>query len=120
MCGATPACKIPSLGTKMSPDRRLFADGGFTDNTCDDVFDSKEHGRVAIRLRPNNTVDRVQEWDIAKIHKAVLLSSLYASSQFKSNRDDNINVDVNGLNDWNFTKSSKTVDEEWQIGYSSP
>jgi predicted acylesterase/phospholipase RssA len=118
MCGATPAHKIESLGTKMSPDRRLFVDGGFTDNTVDAVFDSKHAPSICLRLRPDQTVDRVQEWDLPSIHKAVFLSSLYASSQWKSERSDHKRMDVYGVNDWNFTKDAKRVEQEWNMGYS--
>jgi predicted acylesterase/phospholipase RssA len=119
MCGVTPAAQIPSLGTKLSPDIRLFADGGFTDNTCDDVFDHKKNPRIALRLKPDYTISRVREWELAKIHQAVILSSLYASSQWKSKRKDGLNVDVNGVNDWRFNKDPRRVEYEWEIGYST-
>lgn len=119
MAGATPACHIPSLGTALSPDVRLFADGGYTDNTVDGVFDVMEAPRVLLRLAPNAEVQRVRPGDVAGIHGAVLASALYAASQPKSRRTDGLVVDVEGQNDWDMHKATLQVEQEWQRGCDS-
>lgn len=119
MAGVTPACHIPSLGTALSPDVRLFADGGYTDNTVDGVWDVMEAPRVLLRLAPNAEVQRVRPGDVAGIHGAVLASALYAASQPKSRRADGLVVDVEGGNDWDMRKAILQTEQEWQRGYDS-
>ena len=119
MAGVTPACAIPSLGTPLSPDVRLFADGGYVDNTVDGVFDAMEAPRVLLRLAPNADVQRIRSGDISGIHGAVLASALYAASQPKSRRTDGLVVDVEGANDWKMAKAVLQTEQEWQRGYDS-
>lgn len=119
MAAVTPACRIPSLGTPLSPDVRLFCDGGYTDNTVDGVWDVMDAPRVLLRLAPDGDVRRVREGDISAIHGAVLASALYAASQPKSRRTDGLVVDVEGANDWKMQKATLVVEQEWQRGYDS-
>ena len=119
MAGATPACHIHSLGTALSPDVRLFADGGYVDNTVDGVWDAMEAPRVLLRLEPDHEVRRVRPGDVAGIHGATLASALYATSQPKSRRSDGLVVDVRGRNDWDMRKHLLQTEEEWRVGYDS-
>jgi predicted acylesterase/phospholipase RssA len=119
MAGVTPACSIPSLGTVLSPDVRLFADGGYTDNTVDQVWDAQEAPRVLLRLAPSDDVRRVRPGDVAGIHGAVMQSALWASSQPKSKRVDGCVVDVDGGNSWDFRKDPLAIEAEWRKGYDS-
>lgn len=119
MAFATPACRIPSLGSPLSPDVRLFVDGGWTDNTVDAVWDRRTDPRILLRLKPDDNVRRIREGDVAGIHGAVLSSALWASSQPKSHRTDGLVVDVDGHNDWAFLKDVGRIDAEWQRGYDS-
>lgn len=119
MAMVTPACRIPSLGSALSPDVRLFVDGGWTDNTVDSVWDGKDHPRVLLRLPPSDDVRRVRVGDITGIHGAVLQSALWAASLPKSRRSDGVVVDVDGSNDWDFTKVPDVIDTEWGRGYDS-
>lgn len=119
MCGVTPSARIQSLGTDLSPDIRLFADGGFTDNTCDHVFDGKQFPRLLVRLKPDDGVVRVRPGDVIGVHRAVILSMLHAPNLLKSRRNDGAIMNVNGHNDWSFKKDELQIDAEWSIGYNS-
>lgn len=120
MCGITPACQIPSLSTaKYSPDIRLFADGGWTDNTTDSVFDIKNTARVLLRLRNDDSIERVRKGDLLGIAKGVLKCSLYAANQIKSKQSRGLVVDVDAVNNWNFKKTPQMVDINYNRGIGS-
>lgn len=120
MCGITPACQIPSLSTaKFSPDIRLFADGGWTDNTSDGVFDSKNVPRVLLRLRNDDAIERVRKGDLLGIAKGVLKCSLYATNQIKSKQPRGLVIDVDAVNNWNFKKTPQMVDINYNKGIGS-
>lgn len=118
MGGATPACAIPTLGSRMSPDIRLFADGGYTDNTVDHVFDHKIEPRVLLKLAPNE-LKRVRFGDVAAIHGAVFNALFYAQGLPKSRRSDGLVIEVPAAGGWEFNKTADRVNEEYKTGYSS-
>jgi predicted acylesterase/phospholipase RssA len=116
MAFATPACKIPSLGTKLSPDIRLFSDGGYTDNTVDDVFDNLPCPRILFRLKDEDFPKRIRDGDVFGIHGAVFRSMLWSANKPKSKRHDGLIVPVNVKNDWDFTKTKKRIQSEYLSG----
>lgn len=118
MAGVTPAAIIPSLGTAMSPDVRLWADGGYTDNTVDHVWDSKTSPRVLLRLAGGGR-DRIYPGEAVGIAGAVVRAGLWAQSQPKSRRDDGIVVEVPSSGGWDFKKDRRAVTAEWTAGYDA-
>lgn len=116
---ATPAVPIPSLGTKLSPDVRLFCDGGWTDNTCDHAWEKGAHPRIMLRLAPDNSVVRTRPGDLLGIGKAVLRSSLFAQNQLKSKRYDGKVIDLPFRNNWDFFKSAEQVEAEYDKGHGA-
>lgn len=119
LCGVTPAATIPSLGTDLSPDVRLWGDGGLCDNTVDAVWDHKAEPRVALRLSPSREVSRLRPGDLPGILSALPLCLMWAASTWKSRRLDGCDVDVDGVNDWAFRKDEGRVLREWTQGYDS-
>lgn len=117
MFGVTPAAVIPSLGTDLSPDVRLWGDGGLTDNTVDGVWDHKAEPRVALRLTPRHEVTRLRPGDVAGILAALPMCLMWGASTWKSRRMDGCDVDVAGANDWSFRKDEARVMREWGAGY---
>jgi predicted acylesterase/phospholipase RssA len=119
MCGVTPAAQIGSLGTALSPDVRLWGDGGLTDNTVDDVWDQKTEPRVALRLTPRHEVTRLRPGDVAGILAALPMCLMWGASTWKSRRMDGCDVDVDGVNDWSFRKDETRIMREWSWGYDN-
>jgi predicted acylesterase/phospholipase RssA len=119
MCGIVPASSIPSLGSELSPDVRLFGDGGLTDNTVDGVWDAKKEPRVSIALDAPDDGTRLRPGDVAGILAAIPRALLWAPSQRKSKRHDGLDVDVKAANDWAFRKSPDRVVREWGAGYDA-
>jgi hypothetical protein len=123
MCGVTPAAKIPSLGSDLSPDIRLFGDGGLTDNTVDGAWDGMLAPRVALRLAQQDgdtqPEQRIRDGDVPKILAAIPRALLWGASAWKSRRTDGLDVDVDGTNDWSFKKSETRILGEWANGYDS-
>jgi hypothetical protein len=118
MSGITPARAIPSLGTSLSPDVRLWGDGGLCDNTADHVWDSKPQRRALIRCQPDHEVSRVRDGDVVGIAAAQVRAMLYAQGTIKSRRDDGLVVDV-PRGPWDFYKSPDRVVREWGAGYDA-
>lgn len=122
MCGVTPAAQIPSLGTALSPDIRLWGDGGLTDNTVDGVWDHKREPRVGVRFSRSDVVEpdqRLRPGDVPGILAALPRALMWGASAWKSRRVDGCDVDVDGVNDWAFRKESARVHKEWGAGYDS-
>jgi len=121
MCGVVPAAVIPSIGTELSPDVRLYGDGGLTDNTVDAVWDHKPEPRVSIRLgeAPMDPSARIRPGDVPAILAAIPRALLWAPSQRKSKRTDGLDVDVDAVNDWAFRKNQQRVEREWSTGYDT-
>lgn len=90
---------IPSLGTELSPDVRLFFDGGYVDNLPDDVFDFAPAPTVAVRLRHRSGIVRVREGDPLAQALAIAGAVTFAACQRKSRRRDHdgIVVDVDAI-----------------------
>lgn len=123
MCGVTPAAVIGSLGTDLSPDIRLWGDGGLTDNTVDGVWDAKPEPRVALRLARHDgdtdPDDRLRPGDVPGILAALPQCLMWGASTWKSRRMDGCDVEVDGHNDWAFKKDEARVLAEWADGYDS-
>lgn len=123
MCGVTPAATIPSLGSVLSPDVRLWGDGGLTDNTVDGVWDGKPEPRVALRLARHDgdtdPDDRLRPGDVPGILAALPACLMWGASCWKSRRMDGCDVEVDGVNDWAFRKDETRVLAEWADGYDS-
>jgi predicted acylesterase/phospholipase RssA len=124
MCGVTPAAQIGSLGTELSPDIRLWGDGGLSDNTVDGVWDHKREPRVGLRLSRHDgdttdPDDRLRPGDVAGILAALPRALMWGASSWKSRRMDGADVEVDGVNDWSFRKDSARVHREWGEGYDS-
>ena len=123
MCGVTPAATIGSLGTELSPDVRLWGDGGLTDNTVDGVWDGKPEPRVALRLSRHegdtDPDDRLRPGDVPGILAALPQCLMWGASAWKSRRMDGADVEVDGVNDWAFRKDESRVLREWSEGYDS-
>jgi len=123
MCGVTPAATITSLGTALSPDIRLWGDGGLTDNTVDGVWDHKPDPRVGLRLaRHEGDTDpdqRLRPGDVPGILAALPACLMWGASCWKSRRMDGCDVEVDGHNDWAFRKDEARVLREWADGYDS-
>ena len=124
MCGVTPAAVIGSLGTALSPDIRLWGDGGLTDNTVDGVWDHKREPRVGLRLSRHDgdttdPDDRLRPGDVPGILAALPQCLMWGASAWKSRRNDGCDVEVDGINDWAFRKDSARVHREWGEGYDS-
>jgi predicted acylesterase/phospholipase RssA len=118
MCGVVPASAIPSLGTEMSPDIRLFGDGGLSHNTVDDVWDHKPEPRVSLALAPSDAGVRLRPGDIPGILAAIPRALLWAAGQRRSMRH-GLDVDIDAANDWAFQKSPARCATEWAQGYDS-
>jgi hypothetical protein len=109
---------VPSLGTELSPDIRLFYDIGWTDNTSDHVFDDMPEARIAIRLE-RMSLKRVRKGDYAAMLKSYGRAALYAASAWKSRRQrDGLNISLPVVYDtgFDFSKTAEQVDKEWQLG----
>lgn len=119
LCGVVPAAQIPSLGTELSPDVRLFGDGGLTDNTVDGVWDGKHDERVSLRLAGSSDHPRLRPGDVAGILAAIPRALMWAASEHKSIRRGGLDIDVFGANDWVFQKSPGRCHKEWAQGYDS-
>lgn len=123
MCGVTPAATIPSLGSVLSPDVRLWGDGGLCDNTVDGVWDGKPEPRVALRLARHDgdtdPDDRLRPGDVPGILAALPACLMWGASTWKSRRMDGLDVEVDGHNDWAFRKDEARVLKEWADGYDS-
>lgn len=124
MCGVTPAAVIPSLGTDLSPDIRLWGDGGLCDNTVDNVWDHKREPRVGLRLSQHDgdttdPDDRLRPGDVPGILAALPQCLMWGASTWKSRRMDGCDVEVDGVNDWAFKKNSARVHREWGEGHDS-
>lgn len=123
MCGVTPAATIPSLGTELSPDIRLWGDGGLTDNTVDGIWDAHRDPRVALRLARHDVdthpSERIRDGDLPKILAALPRALMWGASTWKSRRMDGLDVDVDGVNDWSFRKTETRILGEWADGYDS-
>lgn len=123
MCGVTPAAVIGSLGTELSPDIRLWGDGGLTDNTVDGVWDHKPEPRVALRLSRHegdtDPDDRLRPGDVPGILAALPQCLMWGASTWRSRRMDGLDVEVDGTNDWAFRKDEARVLREWTAGYDS-
>jgi len=121
MCGVVPAAVIPSIGTELSPDIRLYGDGGLTDNTVDSVWDHKPEPRVSVRLgeAPMDPAGRIRPGDVPAILSAIPRALLWAPSQRKSRRTDGLDVDIDAVNDWAFRKNKQRVEREWSTGYDT-
>jgi predicted acylesterase/phospholipase RssA len=89
--------RIPSLGTTMSPDLRLFFDGGFTDNLPDHVFDDEHEPTISVRLGqfPGGIV-RVQSGDPIGQAFAVARAVTFAQCRSKSRREV-VRVDIDAV-----------------------
>lgn len=87
-----PFVPVPSLGTVMSPDVRLFIDGGFTDNLPDHVFDHQIERTVSVALNVDES-SRVRPGDALAQCLAVMRAVTFSQSQRKSRRH-TINVDI--------------------------
>lgn len=117
--GISGCTKIPSLGTAMSPDVRLFVDSGRTDNTCDGVWRDRPEPTVAFRLAtPPGPERRVFEGELIEQLIAEEMVSLWAANQTKTGPGDFV-IDVGGANDWRFSKSAAQCRREIQQGYDS-
>lgn len=99
---------IPSLGTAVSPDVRLFFDGGFVDNLPDHVFAEHREPTVSLSLVPDvDDIVRVRPFQQdakAALHQAIAVarSITYAQAQRKNPRSDGAHVAIkafgSGLN----------------------
>lgn len=118
MCGVVPASAIPSLGTDLSPDARLFGDGGLTDNTVDAVWDHRPEHRVSLSLSPRDSGVRIRPGDIPGILAAIPRALMWAAGQRRSMRH-GLDVDIDGVNDWAFCKSPARCHTEWETGYDA-
>lgn len=104
---------MPSMGTDMSPDRRLFYDGGFVDNLPDHVFDARPEPTISMTLGTDDSIIRVPSFDVDA--KAALLQALavvravtFAQSQRKSRRAhvDGVHINLHAVGsglDFNLT-----------------
>jgi len=116
MTTITPARSIPSIGSDMSPDVRLFGDGGLCDNTADGVWEARRHPRVLLRIKPDDSPIRVRPGDVTGLAAAQFGSMLWAQSQPKSHRRDGTVIDLPSSG-WDFRKTSDRVVREWGAGY---
>lgn len=108
---------VPSLGTELTPDIRLFYDSGWTDNTCDAVFDKKPSPRVAIRL-DRRGIQRVRKGDYLAMLRSYGRAALYASSDWKTKRDDGVNINLPVVYEtgFDFSKTPDQIEKEWALG----
>jgi predicted acylesterase/phospholipase RssA len=93
--GVAPQMPIPSWRLGLyTPGITLKADGGVTDNTADDVFDTEAAPRIALRLVDDAPMPRVRHWAAITQALAVFRAMLWASSRIKSKRSDGLVIDV--------------------------
>ncbi len=91
---------MPSMGTDLSPDRRLFFDGGFTDNLPDHVFDVRPEPTISLSLGADDSIVRVPTFAVEANAgflqaMAVVRAVTFAQCQRKSRRADVDGVHVN-------------------------
>lgn len=91
-----PMVTLPSLGTVLSPDVRLYYDGGFTDNLPDHVFDHLPERTVSVSLRSEDS-NRVRSDDVVGQALSVMQAVTFAAGQRKSRRQDGILIDVDAV-----------------------
>jgi hypothetical protein len=122
----TPLVQIPSLGTALNPSIEEHIDGGFTDNTCDAVWDRKKFPRVLFRFEGADKADpdpkeRVRDWDIPAVAAGMLRCGLRAANRIKSVRRDTdaVTIWLPAGGGWKFNKSAKEVMDEWRQGYDA-
>lgn len=108
---------VPSLGTELTPDIRLFYDLGWTDNTSDAVFDKKAAPRVAIRL-DRRGVQRVRKGDYLSMLKSYGRAAMFATNDWKTARDDGVNISLPVVYDtgFDFSKTPDQIAQEWALG----
>lgn len=85
---------IPSLGTQMSPDIRLFYDGGFVDNLPDHVFDESADDApvVSVSLDAGDDVVRVKPGQHLQQCAAVVRAITFAQGQRKTRRKGGLRI----------------------------
>jgi predicted acylesterase/phospholipase RssA len=117
----TGAYPVPSLGTELNPDIRRFVDGGWTDNTCDAVFDDRG-ARIAIRLKHEES-ERVRSvlngGGIFDEDIATFKCSLYASSQPKTKRIGGVDIILKRGAGWDFSKTEQQIHDSYQYGFET-
>ena len=119
MCSVVPAAQIPSMALgEHTPGIKLYGDGGLSHNTVDDVWDHKPEPRVSLALAPQDAGTRLRPGDIPGILAAIPRALLWAAGQRRSMRH-GLDVDIDGANDWAFTKSPARCATEWAQGYDS-
>jgi hypothetical protein len=118
LLGITDMDTIPSYGTTMTPDIRLWYDAGYTDNTCDDVWDKRSCPRVGIRLHRGG-IQRVVKGDFKAMLQSKVRALTHAANEWKTKRSDGLNVSLDVVYDtgFDFSKDAAQVDREWQLGY---
>lgn len=114
--GVAKVQTIPSLGSPMSPDRRLWSDLGLTDNCPDHVFDDEVAPRIAVRLRRVGPQPRIELWDYLGQAKAIAMSLLYAPSARRSVRTDGLDItlEVEAGGSLNFDKTPAEVRSRYE------
>lgn len=108
---------VPSLGTEMTPDIRLFYDGGWVNNTCDDAFDRHAAPRIAFRL-DRRGIQRVRKGDYPAMWRSYMRAVFYASGAWKTQRQDGLNFELPVVYDtgFDFSKTPDQIDKEWALG----
>lgn len=116
--GITDMDTIPSLGTSLVPDIRLWYDAGYVDNTCDAVWDAHAAPRVGIRLGRDG-IHRVNKGDYIAMLKSKARALTRAANEWKTKRSDGLSVTLDVVYDtgFDFSKTPDQVDREWQLGY---
>lgn len=88
--------RIPSFGSAMSPDLRLWMDGGFAKNLPDQVFDDQPQRGISLGLRPQpvttGKTTRVGERDAVDQAKAVLGALTAAADRPSTKRTDGLHL----------------------------
>lgn len=117
LVGATDMDTVPSLGTELTPDIRLFYDGGWVDNTCDGVFDRHAAPRISFRL-DRRGVQRVRKGDYGAMLRSYSRAIFHAAGEWKTQRQDGVNFDLPVVYDtgFDFSKEPDQIAKEWELG----
>lgn len=91
-----PMVEIPSLGWRQGG---LFFDGGFTDNTCDAVWDDRSEPRIAVRLGDGAIGHTVARGDLVGQSLAILRALMHSEGKLQSTREDGWSVVVSANGD---------------------
>ncbi len=109
-------CARPIDG--LNTGNRLYFDGGFAKNFAMDVFDDvPERPTIGIRVKNQNTLEPVRQWEFLKAAKAVGRTMLYSSDNaHMSSKHSSKIIEVAGGDGLDFSLDKDEFQYRWALG----